>query len=243
MANTMIIFKREFCGYFTTPIAGVFLVIFLFLSSALTFYWGGFFERGQADLLPFFTLLPWLLLLLIPAFGMRLWAEEFSSGTIELLTSLPLVTRDMVLGKFFAAWTFTALALMLTFPLWITVNFLGNPDNGVIFSSYIGAFLMAGGLLSISACLSAVSKNQVMAFILSVVTCLIFMLSGFPWILDFFKSWAPSMVIEMVSHLSLFHHSQQINKGILDVRDVIYFISFISLWLFANIICLEHKKA
>ena len=155
-------------------------MIFLVLAGALTFYLGGFYERGQADLAPFFNFHPWLYLFLIPAISMRLWAEERKTGTIELLMTLPVTPWQAVLGKFLAAWAFAALALALTFPIWITVNYLGDPDNGVILAAYVGSLLMAGGFLAIGSCLSAATRNQVIAFVLTAVVCFVFLLAGFP---------------------------------------------------------------
>ncbi|HSH41974.1 MAG TPA: ABC transporter permease, partial [Arenicellales bacterium] len=180
LSNIAIITKRELAGYFLTPIAYVFIVIFLILSGVVTFYLGGFFDRGQADLAPFFGFLPWLYLFLIPALTMRLWAEERKSGTVELLFTLPLTMAQAVVGKFLATWIFTAVALALTFPLWLTVNYLGNPDNGVIAVGYAGSLLMAGGYIAIGCCISALTRNQVIAFVVTLVVCLAFVLSGFP---------------------------------------------------------------
>jgi len=243
MANIWIIFKRELFGYFATPIAYVFIVIFLFLSGIFTFYLGNFFDRGQADLLPFFSFHPWLYLFLIPALAMRLWAEERKSGTIELLLTLPVTMAQAVLGKFLAAWAFTAIALALTFPIWITVNYLGDPDNGVIVAGYIGSLLMAGAFLAIGSCISAITKNQVIAFVISVVVCLAFILSGFPMVLDFFTGWAPQVIVDAISSFSFITHFDAITKGVIDVRDLIFFVSLMALWLFANAVLLEMKKA
>lgn len=243
MRNVGIIFKRELAGYFVTPIAAVFIVIFLLLSGTFTFYLGSFFLRGQADLLPFFHFHPWLYLVLIPALAMRLWAEERKEGTIEILFTMPVALWEAVLGKFLAAWCFTAIALTLTFPIWITVNVLGNPDNGVIVASYLGSLLMAGGFLAIGSCISAVTKNQVIAFVLSVVVCLGFVLSGFPMVLDFFSAWAPDFLLRAISSFSFFTHFTAISKGIIDLRDLIYFLSLMGFWLFATVIALEWKKA
>ncbi|MDH3694293.1 MAG: ABC transporter permease subunit [Gammaproteobacteria bacterium] len=243
MNNIVILFKRELRSYFATPIAYVFIVIFLFLSGALTFYLGGYFERGQADLIPFFTFHPWLYLFLIPALAMRLWAEERKNGTIELLLTLPVTMSQAVLAKFFAAWAFTGIALALTFPIWITVNFLGDPDNGVILASYIGSLFMAGAYLAIGSCISAITRNQVIAFVVSVVICLIFILSGFPLVLDFFAGWAPEVIVETISSFSFLTHFSAISKGVIDLRDVIYFVSIIGFFLFANAILIEWKKA
>jgi ABC-2 type transport system permease protein len=184
MNNISAIFKREFAGYFSTPVAYVFIVIFLFLTGVFTFYIGAFYERNQADLEPFFRFHPWLYLFLIPAIAMRLWSEERKSGTIELLMTLPIPIHHAVIGKFLAAWCFTSVALVLTFPMWITVNYLGTPDNTVILASYIGSLLMAGGFLAIGSCVSAISKSQVIAFVISLVISFLFLLSGFPLVLD-----------------------------------------------------------
>jgi ABC-2 type transport system permease protein len=237
------IFRRELAGYFSTPIAYVFIVIFVFLSGIFTFYLGNFFARGQADLLPFFNFHPWLYLFLIPALAMRLWAEERRSGTIELLLTLPITAPQAVVGKFLAAWVFTAIALALTFPMWWSVNFLGDPDNGVIAASYLGSLLMAGAFLAIGSSISAVTKNQVIAFVLSAVVCLLFVLSGFPLVLDFFSSWAPEFIVETISSFSFLTHFNAIGKGVIYLNDVIYFMSLITFWLFANVILIELKKA
>ncbi|MFN0242866.1 MAG: ABC transporter permease subunit [Planctomycetota bacterium] len=243
MRNTFILFKRELGGYFATPVAYVFIVIFLLLTGVFTFYLGGFFEREQADLQPFFSFHPWLYLFLIPAISMRLWAEERKTGTIELLMTLPVSMAQVVLGKFLAAWAFTAIALLLTFPIWLTVNYLGAPDNGVILTSYIGSWLMAGGYLAIGACVSAVTKNQVIAFVVSVVICLGFILAGFSAVLEFFRSWAPQILLDTISSFSFLTHFNAINKGVLDARDIAFFGSLIAAALFANAILLDLKKA
>lgn len=243
MKNISIIFKRELLGYFATPVAYVFIVIFLVLSGALTFNMGNFYERGQADLAPFFNFHPWLYLFLVPAISMRLWAEERRSGNIELLLTLPITMVQAVIGKFLAAWLFTGIALFLTFPLWITVNYLGDPDNGVILAAYIGSLLMAGGFLSIGACISATTKNQVIAFIISVVICFAFLLSGFSIVLDFFRGWTPQYVVDAISSLSFLTHFTSISKGVIDLRDIIYFATLIGCWLYANAVVIELKKA
>ncbi|MEM7304619.1 MAG: ABC transporter permease subunit [Pseudomonadota bacterium] len=243
MRNVGIIFKRELESYFATPVAYVFIVIFLVLSAALTFHMGNFYERGQADLIPFFGFHPWLYLFLIPAISMRLWAEERKSGTIELLLTLPITMLEAVIGKFLAAWLFAGIALFLTFPMWITVNYLGDPDNGVIFTAYIGSLLMAGGFLAIGACISATTKNQVIAFIVSVVICFAFLLSGFSIVLDFFRGWAPQSVVDAISSLSFLTHYTSLSKGVIDLRDIIYFVTLICFWLYANAVVIEMKKA
>ncbi len=241
--NLWVVFRRELSSYFATPIAYVFIIIFLFLSGIFTFYLGNFFLRGQSDLLPFFSFHPWLYLFLIPALAMRLWAEERKSSTIELLLTLPITITDAVLGKFLAAWIFTAIALILTFPIWISVNYLGNPDNAVIFAGYLGSFLMAGAFLSIGSCMSAVTKNQVIAFVITVVVCLAFILSGFPMVLDFFSGWLPQVVIETISSFSFLTHFSAISKGVIDLRDILFFFSLMAFWLFATAILIEMKKA
>jgi ABC-2 type transport system permease protein len=243
MSNVVSIFKREFLGYFSTPIAYVFLAIFVFLSGIFTFYMGSFFDRGQADLQPFFQFHPWLYLFLIPALAMRLWAEERRGGTIELLLTLPVTIFQAVLGKFLAAWAFSGIALLLTFPLWITVNYLGNADNGVILASYLGSLLMAGAFLAIGACMSALTRNQVIAFVVSAVVCFGFVLSGFPLVLDFFSSWAPEFVVQAVSSFSFLSHFNAISEGVIELRDVVYFVSLIAFWLFANAVVIDVKKA
>lgn len=243
MGRIQVILKRELAGYFATPIAAVFIVIFLLLSGAFTFYLGNFFVRGQADLIPFFDFHPWLYLVLIPALAMRLWAEERKEGTIEMLLTLPVTMWEVVTGKFLAAWVFTGIALALTFPMWITVNMLGNPDNGVIAASYLGSLLMAGGFLAIGSCMSALTKNQVIAFILSVVVGLAFVLSGFPMILNLFSGWTPHFVLNTVSSFSFLTHFHSISKGVLDFRDTFFFISLIAFWLFATATIIDMKKA
>ena len=243
MANVLTLFKRELSGYFGTPIAYVFLAIFVFLSGIFAFYIGNFFERGQADLQSFFQFHPWLYLFLIPALAMRLWAEERRAGTIELLFTLPVTMGEAVLGKFLAAWAFTAIALALTFPLWITVNFLGDPDNGVVLASYLGSLLMAGAFLAIGSCVSALTRNQVIAFVVSGVVCLGFVLSGFPLVLDFVGAFAPEIVVEAVRSFSFLTHFQAISKGVLQAGDIVYFVSLIVFWLFLNAVVIEWRKA
>jgi len=242
MRSTATILKRELRSYFTTPVAYVFIVIFLLLAGILTFYMGGFFEREQADLAPFFFFHPWLYLILVPAISMRLWAEERKTGTIELLLTLPISSGQAVLGKFLAAWVFTAVALFATTPIWITVNYLGNPDNGVILAAYIGSLLMAGGYLAIGSCISAMTSNQVIAFVVSLVACLAFILAGLPAVLDFFTGWAPQAVIDTISSFSFMTHFNSISKGVIDLRDLIFFGSLIGCFLLANTLILDAKK-
>jgi len=243
MKHALTICKRELGNYFGTPVAYVFIVIFLALTGVFTFYIGGFYERAQADLRPFFVYHPWLYLFLIPALSMRLWAEERKSGSIELLMTLPVSVTAAVFGKYLAAWVFTAIALFLTFPMWITVNYLGNPDNSVIFASYLGSLLMAGAYLAVGSCISSITKNQVIAFVISVVICFLFILSGFPLVLNFFSGWAPQTIVNAIASLSFLTHYNNISKGVLDFRDVFYFLSFIAFWLYINVVVIDMKKA
>ena len=242
MKHTLAILKRELAGYFATPVAYVFIVIFLLLSSFFTFQLGQFYERGQSDLAPFFTWHPWLYLFLIPALSMRLWAEERKTGTIELLMTLPITLPQAILGKFLAAWLFTGVALALTFPVWITVSYLGDPDHGAILAGYVGSFLMAGGFLAIGSAVSAVTKNQVIAFVIAVVICFAFVITGLPGFLEFFE-WLPDVVVDAIASFSFITHFDSIAKGLIDLRDLVFFASLIAFFLFLNALILEAKKA
>ena len=242
MSRIWTIFKRELGAYFATPVAYVFIVIFLLLTGVFTFYVGGLYERNQADLEPFFRFHPWLYMLLIPAISMRLWSEERKSGTLELLMTLPVSLFEAVIGKFLAAWCFTAIALALTFPVWLTINYLGDPDNTVIATGYMGSLLLAGACLAIGSCISALTKNQVVAFVISFVICFAFNLSGFPIVLDLFSNWAPQAIVDAISSFSFLAHFDSILKGVIDIRDIIYFASLIAFWLYANIVAIEAKK-
>ncbi|WP_167145628.1 ABC transporter permease subunit [Pseudomonas sp. OTU750018] len=243
MSQLSVIFKRELASYFATPLAYVFILIFLVLSGVFTFYLGGFFESGQANLAPFFNFHPWLYLFLVPAIAMRLWAEERKSGTIELLMTLPITRFDAVTGKFLAAWVFAGLALLLTFPMIITVNYLGEPDNGAIITGYIGSWLLAGAYLAIGSCMSALAKNQVIAFILAVSVCFLFIVSGFPMVLDGFSGWAPQWLVDAVASLSFLTRFDAISKGVIDLRDLLYFLTLIAAWLAATAVVIDLKKA
>lgn len=242
MRNILIVAGRELGGYFATPVAVVFIVIFLVLQGVLTFNLGNFFDRNQADLLPFFNFLPWVFLLLIPAITMRLWAEERRLGTIELLFTLPITQWQAVIGKFLAAWIFCAIALALTFPIVITVNILGAPDNGVIATGYAGALLVAGAFLAIGSALSAVSKNQVIAFVLAVAVCFLFTVASYPLVTDFLSKNVPALA-EIARRLSVIERFQSFMRGVISLRDVVFFVSFIFFWLFTNTVILEHRKA
>ena len=237
------IFKRELASYFATPVAYVFIVIFLVLAGAFTFYLGGFYERGQADLQPFFNFHPWLYLFLVPAVSMRLWSEERKSGTIELLLTLPVTMWQAVLGKFLAAWAFICIALALTFPIWLTVNYLGDPDNGAILAGYLGSALMAGAFLAIGACLSAATRNQVIAFILTVVVCFVLLLAGFSLVLEAISAIFPQGVVDAVAGLSFLTHFSAIAKGVVDLRDALYFVLTIVFWLVACALVIDLRKA
>jgi len=243
MRKVGIIFRRELAAYFATPLAYVYILIFLALSSWLTFYVGGFFERDQADLEPFFLFHPWLYLFLIPAISMRLWSEERRSGSIELLMTQPITLWQAVLGKFLAAWACAALALFLTFPIWITVNYLGHPDNGAILTGYLGSLLMAGGFLAVGSCMSALTRNAVVAFILGVAACFVLLLTGLPMVLDAFRGWVPPGVVDAVASLSLLTHFGSIAKGVVDLRDVTFFALMIACFLAASVVLLDLHKS
>ena len=245
MRHTITIFKRELAGYFATPVGYVFIAVFLILAGFFTLSdppLGNFFARGQADLRPFFSFLPWLFLFLIPAVSMRLWAEERKQGTIELLLTLPISMGQAVMGKFLAAWAFATIALALTFPFWITVNLLGDPDNGVILASYIGGSLFAGGFLAIGACISAFTKNQVIAFVLSVLVCFAFMLAGLPPVMSMLE-WMPQVMVDAIAGFSFWTHFDSLMKGVIDARAIVFFVSLIAFALFTNALILDNKKA
>ena len=243
MNRLPIIFKRELNSYFATPLAYVFIVIFLIVSSIFTFNIGGFYETGQADLQVFFNFHPWLYLFFVPAIAMRLWAEELRSGTVELLLTLPIKLSEAVLGKFLAAWVFIGIALLLTLPLWITVNYLGDPDNGIIFASYLGSWLMSGAFLAIGSCMSATTQNQVIAFILTISLCFVFIVTGFPMMLAVVSSWLPSSMVDLIASMSFLIHFNAISRGVLDFRDLLFFLIMMTGWLFATAIVIEKKKA
>jgi gliding motility-associated transport system permease protein len=242
MRNIFIVAQRELGGYFATPVASVFIVIFLVLQGALTFNLGGFFDRGQADLNPFFNFVPWVFLLLVPAITMRLWAEERRLGTIELLLTLPITQTEAVLGKFLAAWAFCAIALLLTFPFVITVNILGQPDNGVIASGYVGSLLVAGAFLSVGSALSALTKNQVIAFVLAVAVCFVFAVASYPVVTDFLSRNTP-VLAEIARRIAVIDRFQDFTRGVVSLRDLIFFATFIGFWLFLNAVIVEQRKA
>jgi ABC-2 type transport system permease protein len=243
MRNIAVIFRREFVGYFTTPLAYVFIVIFLVMAGLLTFFVGNFFGRGQADLQPFFSFHPWLYLVLIPALSMRLWAEERRSGTIELFLTLPIHIAEAVIGKFLAAWCFAGVALALTFPFWLTVVYLGHPDNGVILASYIASWLMAGALLAVGAFVSAATKNQLIAFVVTAALAFLLIAAGTPAVLGALQGWAPDWLIQAIAQISFIGHFGALTRGVIDLRDIVYFASIIAAFLAANAILVDLEKA
>jgi ABC-2 type transport system permease protein len=241
--NIKAIMKRELGGYFTSPIAYVFLVIFLLLTGFFTFTVGNFFERGEASLVSFFTWHPWLYLFLVPAVGMRLWSEERRLGTLELLLTMPITTWQAIVGKFLASWVFLGLALALTFPVVITVNWLGDPDNGVIFAGYLGSFLLAGAYLAVSCMTSAMTRNQVISFILSVLICLFLILAGYTPVTDLLTRFANPVVVQVIAAFSVMTHFEGFQRGVVDMRDVIYFASLIGFALFTTGVIIRNQRA
>jgi ABC-2 type transport system permease protein len=241
--NIKAITKRELGGYFTSPIAYVFLIIFLLLTGFFTFTIGNFFERGEASLVSFFTWHPWLYLFLVPAVGMRLWSEERRLGTMELLLTMPLTTWQAIIGKFLASWLFLALALALTFPVWITVNWLGSPDNGIIAAGYVGSLFLAGSYLAISCMTSALTRNQVISFILSVVICLFFILAGYTPVTDLLTRFASPVVVQVVAAFSVMTHFEGFQRGVIDLRDFLFFASVIGFALFTTGVIIRGQRA
>ena len=243
MSAVLAVMRRELRSYFVTPLAWVFGMIFLILAGALTFYLGHFYERGQADLQPFFNFHPWLYLFLVPALSMQMWAEERKRGTLELLLTLPVTITQAMLGKFFAAWIFVALVLALTFPIWLTVNYLGNPDNGVILAGYLGSLLMAGAYLAVGCCMSTLTRSQVVAFVLTAAVCFVLLLAGQPLVLDAASGFLPASLVQAVSDMSFLQHFAAIARGVLDVRDMIYFVLSIVFWLTVGVVMLDMRRA
>jgi ABC-2 type transport system permease protein len=235
--------KRELIGCFASPVAYVFIIIFLLLAGFLTFMVSGFFERGQANLLAFFAWHPWLYLFLVPAVGMRMWSEERRLGTIELLLTMPITPWQAILGKFIASWIIIAIALALTFPIVITVNYLGHPDNGVIMASYIGSLLLAGAYLSVSSMTSSMTRNQVISFILSVVICLFLILAGWPPVTNLITNWANQGLVETVAAFSVMTHFESLQNGVIDLRDVLFFISIMVFCLFTTSVIIRAHRA
>ena len=243
MRPIWIIAKRELSAYFSTPVAFVFIAIFVALTGTFTFYIGNFFARNQAGLEGFFAYHPWLYLLLVPAVAMRLWSEERKSGTIEQLLTLPVTTSQAVLGKFLAAWLFCGIALVLTTPMWLTVNVLGNPDNGAIAVGYLGSFLMAGAFLAIGICMSALTRNQIIAFIAGAVVCFLFTMSGLEIVTNLLRGWAPGLLIETIASFSFLQRFESLTRGVVELRDIAFFVSLTIFWLFAAVIAVDSRKA
>lgn len=233
------VFKREFLGYFRSPVAYVFLIVFSVASIGLAFFIGGFFKAGQASMESYFTFYPWLFLFLIPAAGMRLWSEEKRTGTVELLFTLPLTTLEAVLGKFLAAWAFITIAILLSLPLAATVGYLGDPDWGVLAATYFGSALMAGAYLGVCSVTSALTKNQVISFVLSVVACLILLFLGWSVFSGVLGSVFPVWLVDLLSNFSFITHFDAFTKGIVDPKDVVFFLSLIGFTLFLNVVALE----
>ncbi len=242
IARCTAVYRRELADYFYTPIAYVFLIIFLALSAIMTFYIGGFFERGQADLISFFGFHPWLYLIFAPALGMRLWSEERKTGTIQLLLTLPLTAAEAVIAKFLASWTFTAVALACTTPIWLTVNYLGEPDNGVVLAGYIGSWVMSGAFLAISGCMSALSKNQVISFVLAVMACLIFMLGGTAFVQAALYEVLPHAVTKTIVSMSFVSRFESLTKGIISLTDIVFFASTAVLFMFLTAVIVGSRK-
>jgi len=241
-SRVLAVFKREFRSYFSTPIALVFMVVFLVLSGFLTFKFGNFFERSQADLRSFFAWHPWLYLFIVPALSMRLWAEEKRGGTIELLLTLPLKLSEALAGKFLAAWSFIGLCLFLTFPIIFTVNYLGEPDFGVIVAGYLGSFLMAGAFLAIGIAISAMTRNQIISFVISVAVCLFFILLGFEPVARSFQQSLPEWLSGHLVNLSIPYHYESIQRGVIEFRDLLYFLSIIAVSLMISGLVLENER-
>ena len=241
--NIKAIMKRELGGYFTSPIAYVFLIIFLLLTGFFTFTIGNFFERGEASLVSFFTWHPWLYLFLVPAVGMRLWSEERRLGTMELLLTMPLTTWQAIVGKFLASWVFLGLALALTFPVWITVNWLGAPDNGIILAGYAGSLFLAGSYLAISCMTSALTRNQVISFILSVMICLFLILAGYTPVTDLLTRFASPLVVDIIASFSVMTHFEGFQRGVIDLRDLLFFASVIGFALFTTGVIIRSQRA
>jgi len=237
------VIKKELGGYFGSPVAYVFIVIFLLLCGFFTFSVSHFYEAGQADLRAFFEWIPWIFLFLVPAVAMRLWADERRSGTIELILTLPVTLPEVVLGKFLAAWLFVSLGLLLTFPLVLTVIYLGHPDMGAIVAGYFGSFLLAGAYLSIGSMTSSLTRNQVISFIVSVVICLFFVLAGWPPVTGALSGWAPLWLVDIVSGFSFISHFASLQRGVIDLRDIVYFVSVIAFMLFANGVILQYRRS
>jgi len=241
--NVWVVAKRELKSYFATPVAYVFLVVFLLLAGFMTQFLGSFYERNQADLLAFFTWHTWMYLFLVPAISMRLWSEERRNGTIELLMTLPITEGQAVLGKYFAAWLFAGFALALTFPVWITVSYLGDPDQGAILTGYLGSFLMAGAFLALGSMISACTKNQVIAFVVTATVCFFFVLADLPFVANAIDAYLPDFVGELVRGIGFMTHFDGLQRGVVELSSVLFFGSLIGFALYVNTLLVSHLKA
>lgn len=237
------IFKKEFLGYFRTPLAYIFLVIFLIVTMGSVFYIGRFFERGQADLIALMAVLPWMFLFFIPGICMRLWSEELASNTAELLLTLPISITQLILGKFLAAWCFISLAILGTFPLWITVSYLGSPDHFIIFINYLCCFLMAGSFVAISSYVSSLTNSQATAFVISLFVCLLFMISGTQMILAFLQDFFPEAIVYSIMSLSFLSHIDHISRGLLPLSVFVTYFGLMALFIYLNKLSLEKRRA
>jgi ABC-2 type transport system permease protein len=238
----MAICKREWFSYIQTPVAYVFGIVFLLAQGAFTFYLSGYFERGVADMQPFFQWHPWLYLFLVPAVSMRLWSEERRSGTIELIMTLPVSLWDIVIGKFLAGWLFLVMVLCGTLPLWFTANYLGNPDNGAIATGYLASALMAGAYMAIGSAISAMTRNQVIAFIVSAAVSLIFVMAGYSLVIQWVEGWMPQFLVQTIASLSFMTHFETMSRGVIQATSLIYFGSMIMFWLFITYIVVEQRR-
>ena len=240
--NVKAIFKRELFGYFESPVAYVFIIIFLLLQGFFTFNVGHFFESNTANLKAYFDWHPWVYMFLIPAVAMRLWAEDRRLGTVELILTLPVTVMEAILGKFLAAWCFIGVCLILTTPIVFTVAYLGNPDLGVAACGYLGSFLLAGAFLSVGIMTSSMTKSQVISFILSVVISLFLILAGYPPVLDTLYGWVPIWLVNLVSQLSFLSHFYSIERGVVDIRDLLYFFSIMVFFLFVTGLLIQNRR-
>ncbi len=241
--TTCTIFRRELKAYFESPVAYVFMIVFLLLTGFLTFAVSDFYGRRVADLEPFFFWMPWVFLLLVPAATMGLWAEERRSGTIELLLTMPLTLTQALIGKFLAAWLFIALCVLLTvIPMTGTIIYLGSPDGGTVFCGYLGAVLLAGAYVAVGVLTSAITRNQVISFVLALSGCFVLLLAGWEPITGFFSRWAPAVVVNAVASLSFMPYFDAIKRGVVDLGDIAYYVSVTVFMLTAAHIALDSRK-
>lgn len=242
VSSMLAVYRRELLSYLTTPTAYVFVAVFLFAIGLFTFQVGGFFEARRADLTAFFTFHPWIFMVFLPAIAMRLWAEESRSGALELLLTLPAPTWSLVVGKFLAAWTVAGAALLLTAPLWITVNILGSPDNAAIFTAYLASLLMAGAYIAIGSAMSALTQAQIVAFVLAVLISFLLTALGLPLVLDFFSGVLGGGAAEAISRFSLLHHFDAAQRGVVEFRSVFYYVSLIGLCLGFTALAVDARR-